>query len=201
MIKSKEFKETLRSAVNLPNINVGYYDPTKQLKDSKPLLQLTADPDKPDDNNKDDLDEHTNESVETNNKESNQIQLTLKNQLNYLVETMRTLRDENDKLRVECGNLEDVLKKQKEDFFRQVESYKDYSMKYTLKAQDLHTVDERYFELKKKYNFYHYQDNKDKDKLLAELKKEKSDQENREKEIIEYWRSELNNLREDNNQL
>lgn len=35
---------------------------------------------------------------------------------------MRTLRDENDKLRVECGNLEDVLKKQKEDFFRQVES-------------------------------------------------------------------------------
>jgi len=37
--------------------------------------------------------------------------------------------------------------------------------------------------------------------LLAELKKEKTDQENREKEIIDYWREELFNLKEDNNQL
>lgn len=42
---------------------------------------------------------------------------------------MQTLKDENNKLRTECGNLENVLKKQKEDFFRQVDSYKDWSMK------------------------------------------------------------------------
>lgn len=109
----------------------------------------------------------------------------LKNQLNYFIDTMRTVKDENNKLRTECGNLENVLKKQKEDFFRQVDSYKDWSMKYTESAKKLHFIDEEQFELKKKFNFYHYQDNKDKSKLLAELKKEKNDQDNREREIIE----------------
>lgn len=158
MLKSRDFKETLRSAVNLPNLNDGYQNPAKQLKDSKPLLQLTSDPDKPDDVNDMGMEDHndyksTDVKGKDDNKESTKIQLTLKNQLNYLIETMQMLTSENGKLRGECGNLEDVLKKQKEDFFRQVESYKEQSMKYTLKAQDLHTVDEQQFELKKKYNF------------------------------------------------
>jgi len=66
----------------------------------------------------------------------------LKNQLNYFIDTMRTVKDENNKLRTECGNLENVLKKQKEDFFRQVDSYKDWSMKYTESAKKLHFIDE-----------------------------------------------------------
>jgi len=66
---------------------------------------------------------------------------------------MQTLKEENNGLRKECGNLEDVLKKQKEDFFRQVDSYKDWSMRYTKSAKELHNIDEEYFELKKKYNF------------------------------------------------
>lgn len=127
MIKPHEFKKTLREAVNLPNLNVGYYDPTKQIKSSN-LLQLESD--KTDNNeaindrtdDQDDLVTHSEDMSNEDRKDNNQMANMLKNQLNYLIETMQTLKDENNKLRTECGNLENVLKKQKEDFFRQVES-------------------------------------------------------------------------------
>lgn len=55
MIKPREFKETLRDAVNLPNLNVGYYDSSKESKSNTntntKLLQLTVDPEQQDDIN------------------------------------------------------------------------------------------------------------------------------------------------------